>query len=60
MGEMRKAYKILNEKPEGKTRGRPSRRIEDIRMDLKLRGYGLHLVQDRGYVVGCCEHGNEP
>jgi hypothetical protein len=46
MGEERKVYKVLVEKPEGKRPlGRPSRRWEDgIRMDLReidLGGCGL-------------------
>jgi len=36
MGEIRNAYKILVGKSEGKRpRGRPRRRWEDIRMDLR-------------------------
>jgi hypothetical protein len=53
MGEERKVYKVLVEKPEGKTPlGRPRRRWEDgIRMDLREIGLGgvdwIRLSQDR-------------
>jgi hypothetical protein len=42
MGEDRKVYKVLVEKPEGKRPlGRPRRRWEDgVRMDLKEIGLG--------------------
>jgi hypothetical protein len=42
MGEERKVYKVLVEKPEGKKPlGRPSRRWEDeVRMDLRETGLG--------------------
>jgi hypothetical protein len=41
MGEMRNAYKILVEKPEGKrSLGRPRRRWEDnIKIDLREIGF---------------------
>jgi hypothetical protein len=36
MGDMRNAYHILVEKPEGKRSfGRPRQRCEDIKMDLR-------------------------
>jgi hypothetical protein len=43
MGEVRKVYRVLVEKPEGKRPlGRPRRRWEDgIRMDLKEIGWGI-------------------
>jgi hypothetical protein len=53
MGEMRNAYRILVEKPEGK---RPlgrlrRRRVDDIKMNLRERGWGemgwIDLAQDR-------------
>jgi hypothetical protein len=53
MGEERKVYKVLVEKPEGKRPlGRPRRRWEDgIRMDLREIGLGdvdwIRLTQDR-------------
>jgi hypothetical protein len=52
MGELRNAYKILAGKPEGKRRlGRPRRRWEDIRTDLREIGWEgvdwLNLTQDR-------------
>jgi hypothetical protein len=53
MGEERKVYKVLAEKPEGKRPlGRPRRRLEDgIRMDLREIGMGgvdwILLSQDR-------------
>jgi hypothetical protein len=42
MGEERKLYKVLVEKPEGRRPlGRPRRRWEDgIRMDLREIGWG--------------------
>jgi hypothetical protein len=56
MGEERKVYKDLVEKPEGKRPlGRPRRRWEDgIRMDLR------ETVSGQGPVAGCCECGDEP
>jgi hypothetical protein len=53
MGEVRKVYKVLVGKPEGKRPlGRPRRRWEDgIRMDLREIGLGgvdwIRLAQDR-------------
>jgi len=51
MGEMRNAYKILVEKPEGKRPlRRPGCRWEDcIRMDLRKQGEKvlIHLAQER-------------
>jgi hypothetical protein len=52
MGEERKEYKVLMEKPEGKRPlGRPRRRWEDIRMDLGEICLGgvdwIRLAQDR-------------
>jgi hypothetical protein len=51
--KMRNAYRILIGKPEGKRPlGRPSRRWEDIRMDLREIGWEgvdwIHLAEDRG------------
>jgi hypothetical protein len=48
MGEERKVYKVLVEKPEGKRScGRPVRRWEDgIRMDLREIGYGVWIGFD--------------
>jgi hypothetical protein len=55
MGEVRKVYRVLVGKPEGKRPlGRLRRRWEDgIGMDLKEIGWGgavewIQLVQDRG------------
>jgi hypothetical protein len=53
MGEERKVYKVLVEKPEGKRPlGRPRSRWEDgIRMDLREIGLGvvdwIRVAQDR-------------
>jgi hypothetical protein len=52
MGEMRNAYSILVGKPEGKRPfGRPRRKWEDIRMDLREIGWKdvdwVHMAQDR-------------
>jgi len=57
---------ILVRKPEGKRPcGRPRHKWEDnIIMDLMEVGGDdvdwVHLAQDRGSVVGSCEHGNTP
>jgi hypothetical protein len=54
MGEERKVYRVLVEKPEGKRPlGRPRCRWEDgIRMDLREIGWGsiewIQVAQDRG------------
>jgi hypothetical protein len=64
MGEMRKVYKVLVGKPEGKRPlGRPRRMWEDvIRMDLReigLGGCGLDsTVSGQGPLAGCCECGD--
>jgi hypothetical protein len=51
MGEVRNAYSILVGKPEGRRPlGRPRRRWEDNRMDLREIGFG----------DVDCEHGDEP
>jgi hypothetical protein len=52
MGEMRGAYNILVGTPEGRRPlGRPRRRWEDIKMDLREIGFGdvswIHWAQDR-------------
>jgi hypothetical protein len=52
MGEKRNTYRIFVGKPEGKRPlGRPKRRWEDIRMDLREIGRGgmdwIDLAQDR-------------
>jgi hypothetical protein len=50
MGEVRGAYNILVERPEGRRQlGRPRRRWEDnVKMDLREIGFGdvIHLAQD--------------
>jgi hypothetical protein len=51
-GEVRGAYSILVGRPEGRRQlGRPRRRWEDIKMDLREIGFGdvdwIHLAQDR-------------
>jgi hypothetical protein len=66
MGEDRKVYKVLVEKPEGKRPlGRPWRRWEDgMRMDLGEIGWGGMLSGFnwpwKGPVACCCESGDEP
>ncbi|KAJ4434960.1 hypothetical protein ANN_23532 [Periplaneta americana] len=52
MGESRNAYRVLVGRPEGKRPlGRPRRRWEDIKMDLREVGYDdrdwINLAQDR-------------
>jgi hypothetical protein len=52
MGEVRGAYNILVGRPEGRRPlGRPRRRWEDIKIDLREIGFGdvdwIHLAQDR-------------
>jgi hypothetical protein len=52
MGEVRGAYNILVGRPEGrKPLGRPRRRWEDIKRDLREIGFGdvewINLAQDR-------------
>jgi hypothetical protein len=52
MGEVRGAYNILVARPEGRRPlGRPRRRWEDIKMDLREIGFGdvdwIHLAQNR-------------
>jgi hypothetical protein len=52
MGEVRGAYNILVGRPEGrKPLGRPRRRWEDIKMDLREIGFGgvdwINWAQDR-------------
>jgi hypothetical protein len=56
MGEERKVYKVLFEKPEGKAPlGRPRRRWEDgMRMDIREIGWGvdcIRLAQDSGELL---------
>jgi hypothetical protein len=54
MGEVRGAYNILVERPEGRRPlGRPRRRWEDsIKIDVREIGFGdvdwIYLAQDRG------------
>ncbi|KAJ4433920.1 hypothetical protein ANN_16234 [Periplaneta americana] len=55
MGESRNAYRVLIGRPEGKRPvGRPRRRWEGIKMDLREVGYvdreWINLAQDRAYV----------
>jgi hypothetical protein len=52
MGEVRGAYNILVGRPEGRRPlGRPRRRWEDIKMNLRKIGFGyvdwIHWAQDR-------------
>jgi hypothetical protein len=52
MGDKRTAYRILVGKPKGnRPLGRPRRRSEDIRVDLREIGWGgvdwIDLAQDR-------------
>jgi len=64
MGEMRNhtIFWLENLKERGPL-GRPRRRWEDIRMNLRKIGWAdvdwMHLAQDRPS-GGSCEHGNEP
>jgi hypothetical protein len=55
MGEERKVYKILVEKPEGKrSLGRPRRRWGDgIRMDLREIGLGVWIGLE-WLMIGTC------
>jgi hypothetical protein len=61
-GEKKNAYKILVEKPEGKTPlGRPIYRWED-KVDLKeigLKGMDWIIWLRIGQVAGHCEYGDE-
>jgi hypothetical protein len=65
MGEERKVYKVLVEKPEGRRPlGRPRRRWENaIRMDLRKIGFGGCVLDStgsgQGPVAGCCDFGDE-
>ena len=64
MRKRRSAYGVLVGKPEWRRPlGRPRRRWEDnIKIDHKEVGGGNGLDQSgsgQGYVVGCCECGNE-
>jgi hypothetical protein len=58
MGEEKKVYKLLAEKPKGRRPlGRPRSKWEDeIIMDVREPGW--EVVE--GLVVGSCEHGDEP
>jgi hypothetical protein len=60
---MRNAY-ILLRKPEGKRPlGTPGRRYEDDDIQRISKKWGvdrIHLIQERGQLVGSCEYGNEP
>jgi hypothetical protein len=52
MGEVRAAYNILVGRPEGRRPlGRPRRRWDNIKMDLREIGFGdvnwIHWAQDR-------------
>jgi hypothetical protein len=66
MGEMINAFSILVGKPDRKrSLGRPRRRWEcNVKMGFKeVVWEGVdwtRLVQGKGTVVGCCEHGDEP
>jgi hypothetical protein len=59
MGEEKKLYKVLLEKPEGtRSQGRPRRRWENgIRMDLGEIGLDS-TASGQGPVAGCCECGD--
>jgi hypothetical protein len=55
-GEMRKAQKILDQKPEDvRPLGMPLHRWDDISVDCKQIGYKLDSTPiEWGAVVGCC------
>jgi hypothetical protein len=64
MGEDRKVYRVLVGNPEGKRPlGRPMRRWDGIRMDLREIGWGCRVDpagSGQGQVAGCCEYGDKP
>jgi hypothetical protein len=67
LGEVRKVYKVLVGKPEGRRPFRRTRhRWEDgIRMDLRKIGWKGRCRENsggsgQGPVAGSCEYGNEP
>ncbi|KAJ4451951.1 hypothetical protein ANN_03435 [Periplaneta americana] len=65
MGESRNAYRVLVGRPEGKRLlGRPRRRWEDIKMDLREVGYDgrdwINLAQDRDQWQAYVRTANEP
>jgi hypothetical protein len=64
MGEMRIVYRTLVGKPRGKRPlGRPGRRWEDNKMDLKKRGLPVwagFICFKHGPVAGFCERSNGP
>jgi hypothetical protein len=66
MGEGRGVYRVLVGRPEGKRPlGIPRRRWEDnIKLDLRETGIDganwIRLAQNRIWLAGFCEHGNEP
>jgi len=65
MGEMRNAYNILTEKPEGKgPLGRHRNRWEDnITKDLREKGWMCRLDSsgsEQGPVAGSCQHSIQP
>jgi hypothetical protein len=60
MGEERKVYMVLVEKPEGRRPlGRPGRIWEDgIGMDIRDTGWGVWIGFDwlrKGLMASCCE-----
>jgi hypothetical protein len=61
-GDKRNAYRLLVGKPVGKRPlGRPRCRwMDNIKMDLRKRGWDSMDCIDLGPVEGFCEHGPEP
>jgi hypothetical protein len=66
LGAKRNSYcflvgELVGERPLGRPR---CRWVDNIKMDpieIRLDDMDwIHLRLDRVYVVGCCEHGNEP
>jgi len=56
MGEMRNAYKILVEKPEGERPQRQCRWISEKQVVKGMTGFSWLRV---GLMSNCCEHGDE-
>jgi hypothetical protein len=61
MGESRRAYRMLVEKPKGKiTLARPRHRWDNnIKIDLQEVGWGMDRIDLAQKIDSCCECGNE-